>query len=120
MPVLCASVTCRRMAEFRRFLSNSYTIIPRWHLASRGKSCSPGVSTAWLSVIAAAAWQHLYVRRRMVKSEAERDRYQHAMHFVTHEMRTPLTAIQGSSELMSRYALTDEKRQQVALLIHSE
>ena len=81
---------------------------------------SPGVSTAWLSVIAAAAWQHLYVRRRMVKSEAERDRYQHAMHFVTHEMRTPLTAIQGSSELMSRYALTDEKRQQVALLIHSE
>src|SRR5207245_3715032 len=57
---------------------------------------------------------------RMVKSEAERDRYQHAMHFVTHEMRTPLTAIQGSSELMSRYALTDEKRQQVALLIHSE
>jgi signal transduction histidine kinase len=81
---------------------------------------SPGVSTAWLSVVAAAAWQHLYVRRRMVKSEAERDRYQHAMHFVTHEMRTPLTAIQGSSELMSRYALTDEKRKQVAQLINSE
>jgi two-component system phosphate regulon sensor histidine kinase PhoR len=71
-------------------------------------------------VVAAAAWQHLYVRRRMVKSEAERDRYQHAMHFVTHEMRTPLTAIQGSSELMSRYALTDEKRKQVAQLINSE
>jgi signal transduction histidine kinase len=81
---------------------------------------SPGVSSAWLSIVAAAAWQHLYVRRRMVKSEAERDRYQHAMHFVTHEMRTPLTAIQGSSELMSRYPLTDEKRQQIALLIHSE
>lgn len=81
---------------------------------------SPGFSTAWLTVVTAAAWQHLYVRRRMVKSEAERDRYQHAMHFVTHEMRTPLTAIQGSSELMSRYALTDEKRKQVAQLIHSE
>ena len=81
---------------------------------------SPGVSTAWLSVAAAAAWQHLYVRRRMVKSEAQRDRYQHAMQFVTHEMRTPLTAIQGSSELMSRYALTDEKRKQVAQLINSE
>ena len=26
------------------------------------------------------------------------------MQFVTHEMRTPLTAIQGSSELISRYA----------------
>ena len=81
---------------------------------------APGVSTAWLSIVTAAAWQHLYVRRRMVKSEAERDRYQHAMQFVTHEMRTPLTAIQGSSELMSRYALTDEKRQQIAQLIHSE
>ncbi len=81
---------------------------------------SPGVSTAWLTLVTAAAWQHLYVRRRMVKSEAERDRYQHAMHFVTHEMRTPLTAIQGSSELMSRYALTDEKRKQIAQLINSE
>ena len=52
--------------------------------------------------------------RACVKSEAERDRYQQAMHFVTHEMRTPLTAIQGSSELISRYALTDEKRKQMA------
>ena len=81
---------------------------------------SPGASTAWLTIVTAAAWQHLYVRRRLVKSEAERDRYQHAVQFVTHEMRTPLTAIQGSSELMSRYAMTDEKRQQVAQLIHSE
>jgi signal transduction histidine kinase len=81
---------------------------------------SPGFSTAWLSIAAAFAWQHLYVRRRLVKSEAERDRYQHAVQFVTHEMRTPLTAIQGSSELMSRYTLTDEKRTQIAHLIHSE
>ncbi len=81
---------------------------------------SPGVSTAWLTFVTAAAWQHLYVRRRLLKSEGERDRYQHAMHFVTHEMRTPLTAIQGSSELMSRYAMTDEKRNQIAQLIHSE
>jgi signal transduction histidine kinase len=81
---------------------------------------SPGVSTAWLTIVTAAAWQHLYVRRRLVRSEAERDRYQHAVQFVTHEMRTPLTAIQGSSELMSRYAMTDEKRQQIVQLIHSE
>ncbi|MBZ5590686.1 MAG: CHASE2 domain-containing protein [Acidobacteriia bacterium] len=81
---------------------------------------SPGASTAWLTIVTAAAWQHLYVRRRLVKSEAERDRYQHAVQFVTHEMRTPLTAIQGSSELMSRYALPDEKRQQIVELIHSE
>jgi signal transduction histidine kinase len=42
------------------------------------------------------------------------------MHFVTHEMRTPLSAIQGSSELISRYALTDEKRKQLSQLINSE
>jgi signal transduction histidine kinase len=42
------------------------------------------------------------------------------MHFVTHEMRTPLSAIQGSSELISRFALTEEKRKQMALLINSE
>jgi len=79
-----------------------------------------GVFTAWLSIVAAAAWQQLYVRRRLVKSEGERDRYQHAVQFVTHEMRTPLTAIQGSSELMSRYAMSEEKHKQIAQLIHSE
>jgi signal transduction histidine kinase len=42
------------------------------------------------------------------------------MHFVTHEMRTPLSAIQGSSELISRFALTEEKRLQMANLINSE
>src|SRR5260370_38573655 len=42
------------------------------------------------------------------------------MHFVTHEMRTPVSAIQGSSELISRYNLSEEKRHQIALLINSE
>jgi signal transduction histidine kinase len=35
-------------------------------------------------------------------------------------MRTPLSAIQGSSELISRFALTEEKRKQIAQLINSE
>jgi len=81
---------------------------------------SPGVSTAWFSIVTAAAWQHFVVRGRLVRSETERTRYQQAMHFVTHEMRTPLTAIQGSSEMMTRYSLTDEKRNQIAQLINSE
>jgi len=71
-------------------------------------------------LIAAAAWQSLVVRRNLVRAEADRMRYQQAMHFVTHEMRTPLSAIQGSSELISRYSLTDEKRKQIADLINSE
>jgi signal transduction histidine kinase len=81
--------------------------------------CAP-VSSAWLSLVTAGGYQYLVVRRRLRKSDAERDRYRQAMHFVTHEMRTPLTAIQGSSELMSRYTLPDEKRKQIAELINSE
>ncbi len=78
------------------------------------------VSAAWLSVVGAGAFQFVTVRRQLRKSEAEKARYQQAMHFVTHEMRTPLTAIQGSSELMTRYNLSDEKRKQIADLINSE
>jgi signal transduction histidine kinase len=78
------------------------------------------VAAAWLSVAGAASYQHFVVRRQLRSAEAERTRYQQAVHFVTHEMRTPLTAIQGSSELMSRYNLNDEKRRQIAGLIHSE
>jgi two-component system sensor histidine kinase SenX3 len=35
-------------------------------------------------------------------------------------MRSPLTAIQGSSELMGRYNLNEEKRRQIADMINSE
>jgi signal transduction histidine kinase len=77
-------------------------------------------STAWLATFTAAAWQLLVVRRSLGRSEAERNRYQQAMHFVTHEMRTPLSAIQGSSELISSYALPEEKRKQIAGIINSE
>lgn len=78
------------------------------------------VAAAWLSVAAAASYQHFIARRRLRTAEAEKTRYQQAVHFVTHEMRTPLTAIQGSSELMRRYNLNDEKRREIAGLIHSE
>jgi len=78
------------------------------------------MSVAWVTIAGAASYQHFVVRRRLAKSETESARYQQAIHFVTHEMKTPLTAIQGSSELMTRYNLNDEKRKQIAQLIHSE
>jgi len=81
--------------------------------------CMP-VSAAWLSVITAGLYQLLVVRRSLRRSEAETDRYRQTIHFVTHEMRTPLTAIQGSSELMGRYALPEEKRKQITELINTE
>lgn len=78
------------------------------------------LATAWLSVAGAFAYQSLVVRRQLRKSEVERARYRQAIHFVTHEMRSPLTAIQGSSELMGRYNLNEDKRKQIATMINSE
>lgn len=78
------------------------------------------VLAVWLSAVSAASWQHFVVRRQLRTSEAGRARYQQAIQFVTHEMRSPLNAIQGSSELMGRYNLTDDKRKQMAQMIHSE
>jgi signal transduction histidine kinase len=71
-------------------------------------------------VVTAATYQHFIVRRQLRKAEADKSRYQQAIHFVTHEMRTPLTAIQGSSELMTRYNIQDDKRKQMAQMINSE
>jgi signal transduction histidine kinase len=75
---------------------------------------------AWLSVSGCASYQYFFVRRQLRKSEGEKARYQQAIHFVTHEMRTPLTAIQGSSEIMGRYKLSEEKQKQMAQTINAE
>jgi signal transduction histidine kinase len=81
----------------------------------------PGTFSALISVAVAATWRHFIVRRELVQSEHEKTRYQKAMQFVTHEMRTPLTAIQGSSELISRYGqMPEAKRKQMAELINAE
>ena len=84
------------------------------HLAFARSTIFPYLApvwAAWLSIFAAAAWQYFVVRRQLRKSESDKARYQQAIHFVTHEMRSPLTAIQGSSELMGRYNLNEDKAQ---------
>lgn len=81
----------------------------------------PGTTAVLLATGAGAAWRHLLVRRELVHAESERTRYQQSLHFVTHEMRTPLTAIQGSSELISRYgSMPEAKRKQMAEMINAE
>jgi signal transduction histidine kinase len=97
-------------------------LIPYW-LFTRGTVLPyvTAVAPAWIGITAAASWQYFYVRRRLGHSEAEKTRYQEAIHFVTHEMRTPLTAIQGSSELINRYpSMPEAKRKQINDLIVSE
>jgi signal transduction histidine kinase len=77
-------------------------------------------AVAWLSSAGAATFQHFFVRRQLRRSESEKSRYQQAIHWAAHEMRTPLTAIQGSSEIMTRYALPAEKSKQLSEMINSE
>ena len=75
---------------------------------------------AWLTTSGAASFQHFFVRRQLRRSESEKSRYQQAIHWVAHEMRTPLTAIQGSSEIMTRYSLPEAKRHELSTMINSE
>ncbi|MEQ1946711.1 MAG: CHASE2 domain-containing protein [Bryobacteraceae bacterium] len=75
---------------------------------------------AWLSCAGAATYQHFFVRRQLTRAETEKARYQQAIHWAAHEMRTPLTAIQGSSEIMTNYALTPEKSKQLSEMINAE
>jgi signal transduction histidine kinase len=75
---------------------------------------------AWGVFAVAGAFHYLALRGRLDDAEAQRSRYQRAVHYVTHEMRTPLTAIQGSSELISRYNLPEEKQRAIGDLIHKE
>jgi signal transduction histidine kinase len=78
------------------------------------------LAVAWLGSAGAASYQHFVVRRQLRKSESEKSRYQQAIHWAAHEMRTPLTAIQGSSELMTRYSMPDAKRNELNEMINSE
>ena len=73
-----------------------------------------------LASASAATFQHFFVRRQLRTSESEKSRYQQAIHWVAHEMRTPLTAIQGSSEIMTRYKVPEEKGKQLSEMINSE
>jgi signal transduction histidine kinase len=93
------------------------------HLAWQRDIAMPSFSllaVAWLTAVTGGAYQYFVTRLRLDHAERDRTRYQQAIHWVTHEMRTPLTAIQGSSELMSRYSLPDAKRREIVDMINME
>ncbi len=81
---------------------------------------APLAAVTWLSFLTSGGRQYLRLRGHLQEAEDARGRYQRAVHYVTHEMRTPLTTIQGSSELISRYPLDEGKRKEIAERIHSE
>lgn len=121
-----AGLTFAFQAGWRAYLTGALLLVLAHALpaalfrAGRVFPYAAPLSTAWLCLAGAATYQHFAVRRLWRKSEAARSRYQQAIHFVTHEMRTPLTAIQGSSELMGRYRLGEEKSRQLAQMINAE
>jgi len=77
-------------------------------------------AVAWLASAGAATYHHFFVRRQLRRSESDKSRYQQAIHWAAHEMRTPLTAIQGSSEIMTNYSLPEAKQKQLSEMINSE
>lgn len=74
----------------------------------------------WAPVIVGGSFQYAAVWRYYVAADASRRRLRGRLEMVSHEMRSPLTAIQGSSEVMARYELNDERRKQLTDLIHRE
>ncbi|MBI3895750.1 MAG: CHASE2 domain-containing protein [Acidobacteria bacterium] len=72
------------------------------------------------TVLFCGAYQLLLVRRKWTESEGKRERSRRQFEMAAHEIRTPLTAIQGSSEVLRRYNLDDSKREQMIRLIHEE
>ena len=74
----------------------------------------------WGPLVAGGLFQYLTIWRRFVAADATSRRFRDHLELVAHEMRSPLTAIQGSSEVMSRYPLDQGRRQQLAELIHRE
>ena len=74
----------------------------------------------WGPLLVGGIFQYLTVWRRLVAADATSRRFRDHLDLVAHEMRSPLTAIQGSSEVMSRYPLNEARRQQLTELIHRE
>ena len=101
-------------------LAGAHVVPLGFFLGGQVLALAPVAATAWLGFLGGAGLHYLGVRRGLQRAETERSRYQRAVHYVTHEMRTPLTTIQGSSELISRYQLSEEKRKEIADLIHRE
>ncbi len=94
-----------------------------YFLFSQRQLVSPPFSVGlafWAPLLVGGTFQYLTVWRRYVAAAASSRRIRDRLELVSHEMRSPLTAIQGSSEVMSRYPLDDARRKQLAELIHRE
>jgi signal transduction histidine kinase len=61
-----------------------------------------------------------FVRRRLGEAIAGRQDYAFRLQAVAHEIKTPLTAIHASSQLMAEAAIPERKKEEIAQRIHKE
>ncbi len=74
----------------------------------------------WIPLITGGGFQYWTTWRHYLAADASQRRLRRQVEFVTHEMRSPLAAIQGSGELIGRYALDDQRRKQISEMIGRE
>jgi two-component system sensor histidine kinase SenX3 len=80
---------------------------------------------SWLTVHVAATVLGLlthtrFIRRRLGKAIEDRQDYAFRLQAVAHEIKTPLTAIHASSQLMAEANVTERKKEEIAQRIHTE
>jgi signal transduction histidine kinase len=77
-------------------------------------------SAFWITLIAGGGFQYWTTWRYFLAADASQRRLRRSLEWVRHEVRSPLTAIQGSGELIGRYKLDDKRRQQISEMIGRE
>ncbi len=68
----------------------------------------------------AVAGEYGLIARALRRSEEKRREYAFRVQAIAHEIKTPLTAIQGSSEMIADEIVPDRERVEMASLIHKE
>jgi signal transduction histidine kinase len=109
------------LASLALVLAITVHVLP-YMLLSRGQVVPAFALAAafWIPLIAGGGFQYWTTWRYFLAADASQRRLRRQVEFVTHEMRSPLAAIQGSGELIGRYALDDKRRKQISEMIGRE
>ena len=80
---------------------------------------------SWLVIEVAASLtgflaQTRFIRHRLGEAVARREDYAFRLQAVAHEIKTPLTAIHASSQLITEPAIPERKKEEIAQRIHKE
>ena len=94
-----------------------YFLFARWNLLAPYFSFSLAF---WAPLLVGGVFQYRTVWRGYQDARAASQRFREGLEFVAHEIRSPLTAIQGSGEVISRYPLNEERRKQLGELVSRE